>query len=144
MLDKEHVKEFMEKRVSHVYGSLKSRLGYPPDFTNMFSGMDFTNSDIARQHYGPVRSALDYAYDASQHIRVISQTEKELDKETIDAAQQHLEQAKVVYILGFGFDPLNCKRLDLYRLLAASTSQRPFFGRTRMTATGSIRKPRGS
>jgi hypothetical protein len=59
---------------------------------------------------------LDEVYVASSGIRVIDPTDKESDHDLIEAAKQFLKDARCVYILGYGFDENNNKRLGLSAL----------------------------
>jgi hypothetical protein len=56
---------------------------------------------------------LDQAYKASFNLKVIDPHTKKENSEEITAAVKALEEASVVYILGYGFDKNNNERLGV-------------------------------
>ncbi len=112
LLKQEHIAEFMgEDRVLHVYGKLQlpsSGAVFP-----IHKGAEYRDVTV----FNEAKMALDQIYKASEPIRVINPHDKALEGKTIERAQQLLAEAKVVYILGFGFDRLNSELLKLPDLL---------------------------
>jgi hypothetical protein len=62
------------------------------------------------------KNFLDQCLVASNNLRTIDPHDKEEDEDILATARRWIEHAKVVYILGYGFDEQNSKRLGLYAL----------------------------
>jgi hypothetical protein len=59
------------------------------------------------------KSMADVAYERSRQIRTIAPEEKDVDLDTIERAQTLIRSASQVYVLGYGFDDNNNRRLKL-------------------------------
>jgi hypothetical protein len=99
-------------RVLHIYGKVRDDISNSPPSLNWavpFSReMHFPSS-----HSKDYKALFDAAYHASKRLRVIDPHNKEADGEIIKAAKNAIQRAKCVYILGYGFDENNSKRLGL-------------------------------
>jgi hypothetical protein len=111
--NREDVEMFFDNgRVLHMYGSLRDlsldtiRPGLSPILKESLSLGWGENTHLE------IIDTLNIAYKASKGIRTISD-EKGLDKDTIARAEAAIAEARFVYILGYGFDPANSRRLSL-------------------------------
>jgi hypothetical protein len=107
-------KFFSESRVTHVYGKVRN---CPPNFKplNIAPTLGFAPRYVDREteYMAEYRQLLDDVFDASKTIRVIDPHDKETDNQQILIARTMLTNAKLVYILGYGFDENNSARLEL-------------------------------
>jgi hypothetical protein len=64
------------------------------------------------------KKLLDHVYAASHGIRTIAPDKAKIS-DSIERARHLIAEAECVYILGYGFDPINNKLLDLPNSLRA-------------------------
>jgi hypothetical protein len=104
----EPVEQFFTKdRFVHVYGQVGSYDHRPEE--NIEPSANRDDVDGVRRYI----QFLNRAYDAGNSISIIAPDEKDSDEAKIKPAQERLHEAKNVYILGYGFDPENNRRLGL-------------------------------
>lgn len=109
----------------HVYGKVREDFKHPPQPLDWQvqrqrpNRMDQAKSDSYIANFGKL---LDHVYPASQGIRVIDPKDKGADAEVIRSAREAINEAKQVYILGYGFDKNNSERLELGKLLDYESS----------------------
>lgn len=105
---------FSDNRFIHVYGSIR-------DFRSFFADEAkfhlINELDNWNRHRADICEFLDTIYTYSGRIRTIDPDEKISDLTSIDAAQKAISEAECVYILGYGFDVNNNKRLSLKKSL---------------------------
>ena len=129
MIKEEDVRRFLEKdRVIHVYGSVHPGIPLADEYVDphvasnfgqMLSGHGNLQRDItSRQKF------LDQCLVASNGLRTIDPHDKAQDKTILDAAKRWIDDANVVYILGYGFDDNNNDRLDLRNSLRVKPGNR--------------------
>jgi hypothetical protein len=112
---------FGRDRIIHVYGKVREMYwDVSIDWDIPWTGQYFGNVD----NQGTYKSFLDAVYAASKGIRVIDPTDKESDKASIRAAKKAIKDAACIYILGYGFDPNNNKRLGLSEALYYKTTRK--------------------
>lgn len=99
------IDEFLRNRVIHLYGSVTtSHLNQEiPDFSLL--------GGIRPDTWHRAKALLDLIYSAAQGIQVIAPREKCSDD--FQRAFGLIDSANVVYILGYGFDEINSRRLGL-------------------------------
>ena len=113
-LDSKDISNFLSgNRIVHVYGSVREPrlIGKNPAipaewFYRLGQTMEVSSSN----------AVLDAAFRASQGIRTIDPHDKEEDSDQIEAARRHLQNAQNIYILGYGFEPKNSRRIGLDQL----------------------------
>ena len=104
-----YIRDFLSKdRIIHVYG-----------------GLDWD------QYKFPVWKPFDLeqynlAYEYSKKIRLIAPDEKSDSNPNLEIAQAMIDNAEVIYILGFGFDQSNCRLLKFEELLGKNRVQKIF------------------
>jgi hypothetical protein len=133
------IEKFLNKnRVLHVYGKVRenpfenSKFGtlgdqnnyvehiaedfakLPPDTD--YNSVDRVYSDYCKSYHPYYREAFSMAYQSSKNLRTIGST-KNNDDAVIKAACGEIEKAKIIYILGYGFDELNSQRIGLDKYL---------------------------
>lgn len=107
---------FTENRFLHMYGKVRD---CPPaefpvkanDFVNLSSRLSSPDLDqviLLKEH-------LDLVYAAAQLIRTIDPDEKDSNDKVLQPAKQVISDAACLYLLGYGFDGSNNKRLGLER-----------------------------
>jgi hypothetical protein len=104
-----------DNRIMHVYGKVRE----PGSVDSMDWSTPWGNKQAHEDptYHGMFKSFLDVVYASSQSIRVIDPADKESDKKVIKAARKVISNAKCIYILGYGFDENNNKRLELSKAL---------------------------
>jgi len=102
---------FLEGKFIHVYG-LISEDPYSKK-ENIIRNFGFLND------FNLFTNDLDFIYDASKGIRTIEPDNK-TNNDVLGLAHDLLVNAEEVYILGYGFDPQNNKRLKLKDSLSYS------------------------
>lgn len=141
----EHVDGFFkDDRVLHIYGKIKD---CPPLETHSL-GLDAIpfggkmpgnyNSDSRRFHMD-CQKLLDSAYQSSLGLKVISD-DKGQDTHVIEQASYAVQKAMYVYILGYGFDENNSKRLGLNIHLQARYGSYPRVFFTNLEDRNSVNK----
>jgi hypothetical protein len=118
-----------DERILHVYGQVRKKASaLPPinlDLLSRNRGRAFQYQQDRGAMAAALKPLLDTVYDASKNLRVISPLDKDMDMKVIDAAKKAIADAACVYVLGYGFDENNSKRLDLFdslKLNGRSTS----------------------
>jgi len=125
--DPKDVDEFFSpKRVLHIYGKIRD---YPKEDV-LKSSVDwdqlFPNSrDLDRENWENSIFVLDEAYEASANLKVIDPHTKADNSSEISAAIEAINTASVVYILGYGFDKNNNKRIGLNASLLLNENKSP-------------------
>lgn len=119
MFDESDVLNFLNQdRVLHVYGSVRKN-----PFVRDFEKLPESDSSRSNSRLGQMSNVLNMAYEASKGIRTIedrnglaamSGGNKDEDQAVLDKAKKLIAEAEDVYILGYGFDENNNKRLGLY------------------------------
>ncbi|MFA5041448.1 MAG: hypothetical protein WC464_07435 [Bdellovibrionales bacterium] len=119
-----HIKDSDNKyidRFIHLYGKVDDS----PNGQYSSTRSIIDNIDRNRSAYGEskrqeeYRKLLNAIYQISTNLRVISE-DKHLDKKQIEAATKAIERAEDVYILGYGFDERNSKRIKIDKFLYVS------------------------
>lgn len=125
-----HVHEFFVTHpVLHIYGCVRDcpELDADPLPTNIFpiNAQAAYNSllDMTRK-YGEAKVMFDMADKAAQQIRTIGPHDKDQNAEVIERARTAIRDAACVYILGYGFDENNSRRLDMRSLSSYSSKPR--------------------
>ena len=109
------IERFLSKdRIIHVYGKVREVSSVVSiDWNIPWTGQYFADA----ANHEAYKFFLDTVYAASKGLRVIDPTDKESDKASIRAAKKAIKAAACVYILGYGFDQYNNKRLGLSEAL---------------------------
>lgn len=97
------VDRFLQDRFIHVYGAIRD---------NPYGDSKIIEAPPALRTLEKYKSILDQAYKASKGIRTIDPDDKE-DLNLSKKTKEIIDEALNVYILGFGFDANNNKRLGL-------------------------------
>ena len=95
---------FSSDRIIHVYGSISADPFLQP--------LGHSISGITRDQ-GKLCVDLDFAYSASENMRLIDFEEKDQNERLIQRSQKILSEADDIYFLGYSFDSSNNKRLEL-------------------------------
>jgi hypothetical protein len=113
-----------DERIIHVYGRLRKDPPWQLIDINWeaFGSVSVAGPGKAQtsppKFWSDVSALLDHAYEASQGLQTIA-PEKAVSEggpvpDHIEKARKAIAQAECVYILGYGFDPLNSKLLNLH------------------------------
>jgi len=119
-LFKPNVIDFLDDdRILHIYGKVRSGL-VADNVAWSLEGKNpkGLNGRALLNYQSGYKGFLDALYDASQGIRVIDPEDKGADEAVIQKAREAIERATYVYILGYGFDENNSKRLGLQQSLS--------------------------
>jgi hypothetical protein len=121
-------------RIIHVYGSVHrpdiqgpGLLWLPPvdehaiDLNAAESlGRPFASPLNHADEFSPRKTFLDLCLGASANLRTIDPHDKEEDQESLTRAREWIADAGLVYILGYGFDRNNNRRVGIEPLLSNS------------------------
>lgn len=104
-------------RIMHVYGSIREEMGDAPAVPHW---------DLRPGRWEDGKKLLDHVFKASQGIKTISPEKSALTdlSATVKRIQQLIADAECVYILGYGFDEINSKLLDLPNSLRVTTKRK--------------------
>jgi hypothetical protein len=126
------VEEFLgNERIIHVYGSVhRPDIGGPGLFWRPPTDADAIDWNTAQElgrpfasplnhadEFSPRKDFLDWCLGVSANLRTIDPHDKEEDQEALTRARQWISDAGVVYILGYGFDRNNNRRIGIEPLL---------------------------
>jgi hypothetical protein len=117
------VEKFLsDNRIVHVYGSVHSQIPTETDAIDLETaqrlGKPFARPLVHESEFRPRKVFLDRCLDASKNLRTIDPDDKEEDKEALAQARRWIADSKVVYILGYGFDQNNNRRIGLEPFLS--------------------------
>jgi hypothetical protein len=128
-------------RIVHVYGTVRQKDTWTVDEANRqhtqgsfeidHSVSDTLGETIPFQNentpivVGLRNRLLDQFYEASKHIRTIDPHDKEENDEALNSARRHIEEGVVFYILGYGFEPTNSRRIGLDLILRSRGTGKP-------------------
>lgn len=118
MFDTDDIGKFFEDRVLHVYGCVHSRIPGEADsidlnvMAELGKRRDHTDAEKLEQR----THLVDKCWDAAQRLRTIDQHDKDHEGDAIQSAITRVRDAKVAFILGYGFDTNNNKRIGLDQL----------------------------
>jgi hypothetical protein len=121
---------FAQDRIMHVYGKVRQVPPTDPPHLNWDeqSRDPIPTEPSMQSKYASDRQAFfDVIYAASRGLRVIDPFDKATDENVIKAAQNVLARAHRVYILGYGFDENNSKRLGLQQTLRYDQNNKSVF-----------------
>lgn len=107
LFDEQDIKKFISERVIHIYGKISDNLDaqrFPEPNTHcIYLPQDRPENKVPQ---------FNMAYEASKLIRTINGTEKE-NTGIIEKSKTLINKCSRLYILGYGFDHMNNKRLEL-------------------------------
>jgi len=113
---------FLTGRVLHVYGHVSEKqVGFynsmplSPKLDGIAEGRG--DEHIRASALGQFNAAVSRAYTASKGIRVIDPEDKGENENILNDAKSAIQNAICVYILGYGFDENNSRRLNLHEYL---------------------------
>jgi hypothetical protein len=104
-----------EDRIVHVYGSLETETVVPVPEIRASNNKD---SDIEPETSEAKEAFVkwDRIYWRSKQIRVIDPHDKPRNERALQIARKRIKEASSVYILGYGFDENNNRRIGLEAL----------------------------
>jgi len=116
---------FLSGRVLHVYGRVsENEVGVYNPLPEAANLRSIANTNVRLEEIssvlGQFNNGVERAYLAAGGIRVIEAADKEQNKEILENAQMAIQDAVCVYILGYGFDDTNSRRLRLDKFLDRS------------------------
>lgn len=114
-ITQEQKDEFYKNRVFHVYGQIREGA-----FENTHFG-SFPNLENTSQSYEIYKDALDKAWESAQLIYTIPE-EKASNEKILEVAKTKIRSAKKVFILGYGFDQENNKKIGISSFLNADNA----------------------
>ncbi len=117
ILEKGDVERFLvDDRIVHVYGSVHD--GFALGDADRESLSSFDPAKNWPKDTEKVKRFLDFCFRSSKRLTTISPDGKMKDSQTLKIANQWIENADLIYILGYGFDEINSKAIGLERLNA--------------------------
>jgi hypothetical protein len=118
ILDRADVERFLEKdRIIHTYGCVREHVPARCDFVDHLTalrlGFGFNQPLDMGAEFETRKKFLDQCLASSLNLRTIDPHDKEDDPVSLARAQNWIDQARIIYILGYGFDPQNNRRIGL-------------------------------
>jgi hypothetical protein len=121
MFEEEDRRKFLDEgsRIVHIYGRVRD-VNVAADWPMARFNLDPKNltEHSAPKYQMGMKETLDFAYEASCGLRVIDPDDKGANDTELTKARKAIAKAKRVFILGYGFDEHNSKRLNLRKSLA--------------------------
>lgn len=115
------IDSFLKERFIHVYGQVRH---------DHFTSFEYIKEPPSNKIIQGYKEILDRAYEASKGIRTIEAGELSGDKngneKEREQAGEIIDKAQCVYILGYGFDDNNSKRLNLAEGLSLESAGRVY------------------
>ena len=109
---KEDVEAFLQgDRIIHLYGSIPRHQKAPEGIPRKPEG--YSHNELSQLNYKKLCKEYNRAYEVSKNLSVIDPDDKITNISRFNKAKEILEESDRVYILGYGFDENNSKRLDL-------------------------------
>jgi hypothetical protein len=104
-------------RIVHVYGSVHDGIPTDGDVAQLgvaaTLGSPFASPLNFSTEFEPRKAFLDQCLTASENIRTIDPADKETDGAVLETARTWISNASVAYILGYGFDRSNSRRIGI-------------------------------
>jgi hypothetical protein len=118
IIEKGDAEEFLTKdRIIHTYGCVHPSIPTSKDFVDASTartlGNAFAKPLVFVNDFEPRKKFLDRCLSAAKNLRTIDPHDKEEDEALLGRARQWIEKAGVIYILGYGFDANNNRRIGL-------------------------------
>lgn len=107
----DEIKRQLKRRIHHVYGFVREK----DPFSDLDISFEPPNSSTIEKHKDIVESA----YAASQSIDTIAGLKRDIPKHVLNK----LEEAQDIYVLGFGFDEMNCESLNAREYFGFNSSK---------------------
>lgn len=138
VIDHDSIAKFLEGRVIHVYGGVREKVdaAWKPHV------VDLPGSPSHGLFLTAV-GKLDIAFRASLGIRTIDGPDKMQNQKALESAKTALERASSIYILGYGFDVSNSKRIGLQQLRPENSPASRIVYMTNLGGTAKISRPAG-
>jgi hypothetical protein len=118
LLEESDVDKFLlDDRIIHVYGSVHRGIPSQADLVDPNAvknlGRPFGLPVDFQRDFLPPQEFLDRCLAASDNLRTIDPHDKEENRTLLDGARKWIAGASVIYILGYGFDENNNRRIGL-------------------------------
>ena len=115
-----------DERIIHVYGSVNEEM--PVDavvdhLTAQNLGDAFVSPISHEKEFGVRKEFPDQCFIASKAIRTIDPHEKVANEVALKKVSEWVNNAGVVYILGYGFDDVNSRRIGIDKTLFLNLGQ---------------------
>lgn len=127
-LERDHIVDLLtQDRIVHVYGSVHAEIPTEKEAIELPVAQDLgkyflvpDNPNFAKE-FDPRKILLDRCLTAAQNLRTIDPHDKDENGMALEQARQWITDAGTVYILGYGFDPNNSRRVGLNSCSSPST-----------------------
>ena len=110
-----------EDRILHVYGSVDAGIRGNEDAIDFEVvrrfGEPFADPLDFEKEFGTCKAFLDRCLASSANLRTIDPHDKEDDESSLKCSRAWIEECNVIYILGYGFDQNNNRRIGLDPIL---------------------------
>jgi len=107
----EEIKDELKKRIHHVYGFVRE--------DDQFSDLKMPFIPPGSKTTRVYKDLVNAAYKASQSIDTIAGQKREIPEHVLDK----ISEAQDIYILGFGFDFMNCESLNAKEFFGHGSSK---------------------
>jgi hypothetical protein len=109
----DEIVEFLETRVIHCYGKIGSDSDAVWPISAFMKAIPNTQPINTNTAVKPRISTLEKIFELSEGIKTIQDVDKDLEVENHTRAKHVIQNAKTIYILGYGFDERNSRRIGL-------------------------------
>jgi hypothetical protein len=134
MFDKSDVDKFLDgSRIVHIYGKVR-------DIKSGRAQVKWSNTNPSHSSRIDFCELLNVVYSASQGIRVIDPHDKGANPHDLSIAQTQINNARRVFILGYGFDEHNSERLRLRESLKLESNSQKMVAFTNLGDINQVNK----
>jgi hypothetical protein len=118
IIEEADAQQFLTKdRIIHTYGCVHPSIPTDRDLVDITVarglGHAFAEPLTVAKEFEPRKLFLDRCLSAAENLKTIDPHDKEQDEASLIRAQKWIEGAGVIYILGYGFDANNNRRIGL-------------------------------
>jgi hypothetical protein len=123
LFDQNDIMTFLgDARIVHVYGAVHKDIPCREDAINLKTAQElgYAPTGVTQEWLENTKSLLDKYLMAAESLLTIDPHDKEEDKTSLELARNWINKSVVAYILGYGFDANNSRRIGLEQLLKSA------------------------
>jgi hypothetical protein len=107
------VKFLTEDRISHIYGAVHTNIPKEDEVIDLQTSERLGLEPQSQGETVRQTRLIDYCYEAAKNLKTIDPIDKGDNLSSLERANCWMTEAELVYILGYGFDISNNRRIGL-------------------------------